>query len=196
MTTSAVFTRSANICRPRSCLRLRVTPFLFALSRTKKCESRSARSESPRRAGSPAGGSILMTSAPSQPSSSVQLGPASYCVRSRMRMPSSALLMIADLLCRVRREADGGGARLVVRDDVDHRRLARGPRALKRRADVVGLLHVLSVGAHGHGHLVPAGIAQVAAGLVSIRIGGPAAVVADDHQHGNVVPDGAVDLVA
>ena len=43
-----------------------MTPFLFALSRTKKCESRSARSESPRRAGSPVGGSILMTSAPSQ----------------------------------------------------------------------------------------------------------------------------------
>src|SRR5262245_12951663 len=147
ITTSAPLTSSVKISRPRGCFRLRVTAFLFAFRSTKKCESRSGRSESPRRAGSPVGGSILMTSAPSQASSSVQLGPASYCVRSRMRMPSSALGIDDGLLCRVRREAHRRGARLEVGDDVDDRRLARRQRALERRADLVGLLHVLAVGA-------------------------------------------------
>ncbi len=50
-------------------------------------------SESAVRPGSPVGGSILMTSAPSHASICVQLGPASYCVRSRTRIPSSALGM-------------------------------------------------------------------------------------------------------
>src|SRR5262249_8401783 len=61
-----------------------------AFSRQKNTESMSGRSPMPRRAGSPPGGSILMTSAPSHARVSVQLGPASYWVRSRTRIPSSA----------------------------------------------------------------------------------------------------------
>src|SRR5262245_13023750 len=78
---------------PRSDFRLSVRAFLLAFSRRKKYESRSARSERPRRAGSPVGGSILITSAPSHASISVQLGPASYWVRSSTLIPSSAFAM-------------------------------------------------------------------------------------------------------
>ena len=75
-------------------LRLRVTPSLLRFIMQKKTESMSGRSLSPWRAGSPPGGSILMTSAPSHASVSVQLGPASYWVRSRTRIPSSAFAIV------------------------------------------------------------------------------------------------------
>src|SRR5215467_15940220 len=75
--------------------------FLFMFRRQKNEESASGRSAAPpipRRAGSPAGGSTLITSAPSHPSVSQQLGPASYCVRSSTRIPSSALAIVIVLL--------------------------------------------------------------------------------------------------
>src|SRR5439155_20733503 len=95
--TSAVLTSSANIFRPRSDFRLSVMLFLFMFRRQKNEESASGRSRAPpipRRAGSPEGGSILITSAPSHPSVSQQLGPASYCVRSSTRIPSSAFAIL------------------------------------------------------------------------------------------------------
>ena len=81
------------MARPRACLRLRVTLFLFALRKRKPQLSTPGRSESARRLGSPPIGSTLMTSAPSQARVWVQEGPASYCVRSMIRMPSSAFAM-------------------------------------------------------------------------------------------------------
>ncbi len=96
-TTSAVLTRSRNIARPRSDFRLRVTPFLHELSSRKNHASSPRLSDSAVRPGSPVGGSILMTSAPSHASIWVQLGPASYWVRSRTRIPSRALAMVEGL---------------------------------------------------------------------------------------------------
>src|SRR5437762_11354873 len=92
-TTSAVFTIASNIARPRGALRLSVTPFLFEFSSRKNQASSPFLSESARRPASPPGGSILMTSAPSHASICVLLGPASYCVRSSTRIPSSAFGM-------------------------------------------------------------------------------------------------------
>src|SRR5205823_10879310 len=92
-TTSAVFAISRNISRPRSDLRLSVTPLLLEFRRRKNHESSPRLSERAVRPCSPTGVSILMTSAPSHPSICVQLGPASYWVRSSTRIPSSALLI-------------------------------------------------------------------------------------------------------
>src|SRR2546422_1391036 len=90
-TTSAVFTMASNIARPRVAFRFSVTPFLLEFSSRKNQASSPFLSERARRPASPPGGSILMTSAPSQASICVLLGPASYCVRSRTRIPSRAL---------------------------------------------------------------------------------------------------------
>ncbi len=95
--TSARLTISLNISQPCFDLRLSVTPFLHEFSSRKNHESSPRLSDSAVRPGSPAGDSILMTSAPSHPSICVQLGPASYCVRSRTRIPSSALGIVAGL---------------------------------------------------------------------------------------------------
>src|SRR3989442_2112273 len=89
-TTSAPFTISSNIARPRGDFRFRVTPFLQEFSSRRKHASSSRLSESAVRPGSPAGGSFLITSAPSHASICVQAGPASYWVRSRTRIPLSA----------------------------------------------------------------------------------------------------------
>src|SRR5499426_3932126 len=120
-TTSAVFAISSNIARPRGLLRFSVTAFLHEFNRRKNHASSPRLSESAVRPGSPVGGSILITSAPSHASIWVQLGPASYWVRSRTRIPSRALGMsLPPRLRGVRREAHGLGARLVVGDHVDH----------------------------------------------------------------------------
>src|SRR5438876_475836 len=92
-TTSPRSTIRSKRARPRSAFRSSVTLRLLALSKRKNHASVSGRSESARRPGSPPGGSILMTSAPSHPSICAQLGPASYCVRSSTTIPSSALAM-------------------------------------------------------------------------------------------------------
>src|SRR6267378_4414245 len=155
-TTSAVFTRSSKIARPRADFRFSVTPFLPEFRSRKNHASSPRLSESAVRPGSPAGGSILMTSAPSHASIWVADGPASYWVRSRTRIPASAWAMVeASLPLRgVGGEADGLRPRLGVGDDVDHRRLARGERTLERGADVVRLLHVLAVRAQLLSHPV------------------------------------------
>src|SRR5688572_23511469 len=91
--TSAVVTRRSNIARPRGDFRLSVTPFLPELSSRKNHASSPRWSESAVRPGSPAGGSILTTSAPSHASIWVHDGPASYCVRSSTRIPASAFMV-------------------------------------------------------------------------------------------------------
>src|SRR5881396_2982237 len=215
-TTSARPTIRSKMARPRSVFRSSVTLFLLALRRRKNQASRSARSDSARRPGSPPGGSILMTSAPSQASISVQLGPASYCVRSNTTIPSSAFPMSPPLsrareaaplrgwpergtarlrqLRRVGREADRLRARLEIGHDVDDRGLARGPGPLERRPDLVGLLDELAVSAEILRDLVVARVAEVAPRLAPLRVGRPAAVVADDDDDGNPVADRRVDL--
>src|SRR3984893_9573523 len=198
--TSAVLTMSRNMARPRSDLRFRVTPFLPELSRRKNHASSPRLSESAVRPGSPVGGSILMTSAPSHASIWVADGPASYWVRSRTRIPASAWAMVeASLPLRgVGGEADGLRPRLGVGDDVDQRGLARGARELERGADVVRLLHVLAVRAELLGHPVVARVAEVAPGLRQgpgpRGVRGPAAVVADHHHHRDLVAHRGVDL--
>src|SRR5215831_2533896 len=145
-TTSDCFTSSSNMARPRGDFRLSVTPFLQEFSRRKNHASSPRLSLSAVRPGSPVGGSILITSAPSHASIWVQLGPASYWVRSRTRVPSRALGMgLPPRLRGVGREAHGLCARLVVGDHVDHRGLARGPCPLERGTDVVRLLHEFAV---------------------------------------------------
>src|SRR2546427_4453376 len=91
MRTSAPPAIRARMARPSAALRSSVTLFLLPFSSRKNQASRSGRSDSARRPGSPPGGSILMTSAPSHASIWAQLGPASYCVRSSTTIPSSAL---------------------------------------------------------------------------------------------------------
>src|SRR5499426_1405805 len=185
-TTSDCFTSSSNMARPRGDLRLRVTPFLQEFSRRKNHASSPRLSESAVRPGSPVGGSILITSAPSHASIWVQLGPASYWVRSRTRIPSRALGMsLPPRLRGVRREAHGLGARLVVGDHVDHGGLAGRGGALERGANVVRLLHEFAVRAQVLRELVVPRVAEVAARLGQRarprRIRGPPAVVADHH---------------
>src|ERR1700732_3826168 len=48
-------------------------------------------------------------------------------------------------------------------------------RALQCRADVLRVLDVFAVATEPFGHLVVAGVAEVAAGLVALRVGGPRA---------------------
>src|SRR4029434_4204808 len=146
-TTSACFTRSWKSSRPRGDLRLSVTPFFPEFSRRKNQASSPRLSESAVRPGSPSGGSILMTSAPSHASIWVQEGPASYCVRSSTRIPSRALDMAGLRAVRVvRGETHRLRPRLRVRDHVDHRGLAGGEGALERGAGVARLLPELTVG--------------------------------------------------
>src|SRR5262245_62175574 len=95
MRTSARSTIFLRIARPSGALRSSVIAFLLLFSIKKNQASSSVFSDTMRRPGSPPGGSILMTSAPSQPSIWAQLGPASYCVRSNTTVPSSALAMSA-----------------------------------------------------------------------------------------------------
>src|SRR5271170_2527085 len=87
--TSAFFSSSFTISRPRGDLRLRVTDFLLALNWWKYQGSSSGWPGRSRRPGSPVFGfSILTTSAPSQASASVHDGPASTWVKSTTRTPA------------------------------------------------------------------------------------------------------------
>src|SRR5712691_7083415 len=197
-TTSAFLAISRKSARPRSDLRLRVTPFLFELRSRKNQASSPRLSESALRPGSPVGGSILMTSAPSHASIWVALGPASYCVRSRTRIPSRALGIGCRLLGRVRREPHSGRPRLVVGHHVAHGRLPGGIRALQGRPDLVWLLDQLTVRAQLHGHTVIARAAEIPAGLGQGQrprgVGRPSPVVRDDDDDGDTMPHRRVDL--
>src|SRR5260370_32379560 len=87
--TSAFFSSSLTISRPRGDFKLRVTDFLLALNWWKYQGSSSGCPGRNLRPGSPVFGfSILTTSAPSQASASVHEGPASNCVKSTTRTPS------------------------------------------------------------------------------------------------------------
>src|SRR6478752_5448587 len=89
------------------------------------------------------GRSTLITSAPSQASSCVHVGPDCTCVKSRMRTPSSALLMLCSNL--LRQGAFGveiaDVAALAARRRVDHSVDQRGPARVHRR--VHGLLQLV-----------------------------------------------------
>src|SRR5689334_12397064 len=89
-TTSARSTMFKKSARPSACLRSIVTLRLLALKTRKNIASSPGTSGRLRRDCSPPGGSILMTSAPSQPRNWVHVVPASNWVRSRIRMPLSA----------------------------------------------------------------------------------------------------------
>src|SRR5215469_8380689 len=94
-------------------------------------------------------------------------------------------------------EAHGCGAGAVVGLDVDkadHALLDLLPGALQGRADGLGLFDIFGVAAQGLGHLVVARVAEIAAGLVALRVGGPAAVEADDAQERQFVAYRGVEL--
>src|SRR5438874_8219380 len=86
---------------------------------------------------------------------------------------------------RVVGELDGAGAGAVVGFDVDEGDAAVVDLflgAFEGRADVFRVLDVFAVAAEALGHLVVAGVAEVATGLVALGVGGPAAVQADDDE--------------
>src|SRR5215470_17230948 len=94
-------------------------------------------------------------------------------------------------------EADGRGTGMVVGLDVDkadHALLDLLPGALQGRAAVLGFFDIFGVAAQGLGHLVIARVAEVAARLVALGIGGPAAVEADDAEERQFVPYRGVEL--
>src|SRR5713101_6986922 len=234
MRTSARSTIRVRSPRPSGALRSSVTLFLLPFSIRKNQASRSGRSDSARRPGSPPGGSILMTSAPSHASIWAQLGPASYCVRSSTTIPSSALAIrftwgastgppsphrsetprlnrgaprarfivmgprrppkLPAMLGGVGRETDRRGAGLVIGLDIDHGRLAGRIGPLERRSNLVRLLDELAVPAEVLGDLVVASIAEIASGLVLLRVRGPASVVADHDEDGDPVAHRRVEL--
>src|SRR6186713_671009 len=92
------------------------------------------------------GRSTLMTSAPNQASSCVQVGPDCTCVKSRMRTPSSALDILCS--CLLRQRALGveiaDVATLAARRRIDHRVDQRGLTGVHRRID--GALQLVRCG--------------------------------------------------
>src|SRR3954453_20483000 len=105
--------------------------------------------------------STLITSAPNHGSSWVQVGPDWTCVKSRMRTPSSALVMSLSLLLlgcgRVQaRDAAALGAGGLVDDGVDECRLARGERCIEALPELVGRRRVDTDAAERLHHLVVA----------------------------------------
>src|ERR1700751_2353894 len=91
--------------------------------------------------------STLMTSAPSQASNCVQVGPDCTCVKSRIRTPSSALPMAC---CSLVHGLVLGTGRVFARidPDVDNRRAPglrhRFARALERGGDLRRIAHLLA----------------------------------------------------
>src|SRR6266566_1979986 len=108
------------------------------------------------------------------------------------------------------REAYGRGAGAIVGLDVDQRDHALVDLflgALEGRADLLRLLDIFAIGAEALRHDVVARVAEVAARLVALRVGGPAAVQADDAEQRQfmahrrvelhrVLPEGAVAMQA
>jgi hypothetical protein len=87
-------------------------------------------------------------------------------------------------------ESHSAGAGSVVGLDVDERDQAAIDLplgAVQSRADFVGALDIFAAAAERSGHLVEARIAEIAAGLVALRVGGSAAVEADHHEDRNIV---------
>ena len=76
-------------------------------------------------------------------------------------------------------KAHGRGAGAVVGldvDEADHALLDLASGTLPGRSDVLGLFDILGVTAERLGHLVVARVAEIAAGLIALRVRGPTAV--------------------
>src|ERR1700730_2293360 len=138
--------------------------------------------------------SILMTFAPSHASSWVQVGPDCTCVKSRMRTPSSALL-IRDFPPRslVHRLVLGAGSVLARIDpDVDDRGAARLAHRLagahEGGRDLRGIAHFLAVATEHFRELAARhGAQQGADAAALLAVLGDLAVA--DLVHGRVVAD-------
>src|SRR2546423_6194573 len=124
--------------------------------------------------------STLMTSAPNQASSCVQVGPDCTWVKSRMRTPSNALLMSLELLMMrmgcgslvhgLRHRA--GRVDLGIDPDVDHRRpaglLHRLAGALQGAGDLRRVAHFLAVAAEHLGELAVGNVAEQVADVAAL----------------------------
>src|SRR5579863_2340270 len=150
--TSQRLTSLSRMSFPPSLLVSIVIERLLWLSIVKYRLSTSGISRNCSRVTSPAPGrSTLMTSAPSQASSCVQVGPDCTCVKSRIRTPSSALPMpLSEHLSLVHRLVLG--ARRVfarIDPDVDHCRAAQSLHrlacALQRRGYLRRVAHFLAI---------------------------------------------------
>src|SRR6478609_7823779 len=123
--TSADSTRRRRTSLPSGFFRFSVTdrlPAFWARNEAPMClPLRSASAPSWRARSPPSGTSILTTSAPSNASWYAQNGPASTLVRSRTRMPASALLMGSSFPC---------GASSAPHERIGHLEIGRDPDAL------------------------------------------------------------------
>src|SRR4051794_33427756 len=95
------------------------------------------------------------------------------------------------------REAHGRGPGAIVCLYVDQRAhslvyLLLCP--LQGRPDVLRFLDIFAVGAEALRHDVVTRVAEIAAGLVALRIGGPAAIEADHDEQRQLVPDRGIEL--
>src|SRR5688500_360975 len=104
-----------------------------------------------------------MTSAPIQASSWLHVGPAWTCVMSRMRTPSSAFIVSLPLLFLPRGRIQAGyaatfGARGLIDDGVDERRLARAHRFFHGLAQFGRRRGMGADAAEGFDQLVVAGV--------------------------------------
>src|SRR3954452_24518735 len=105
--TSQVWIRRVSTSLPFGCLVSSVIERLLWFSMVKYRLSTSGISRNCPRVMSPIPGrSTLITSAPNHARSCVQVGPDCTCVKSRMRTPSSALLIVCLLVLFVRRGFD------------------------------------------------------------------------------------------
>src|SRR5919106_2308072 len=198
--TSQAWISLANSSRPFSFFVSSVIERLFPFSIVKYRLSTPGRSRSWTRVMSPLGRSTLITSAPNQASSWVQVGPDCTWVMSRIRMPSSAFMTPSR-----RKRGPPAGALFVhglrlgagrvlvgIDPDVDHRRLTAGEdlvaRAPERRADLARLRHLLAVAAQHLGELAERHVAELVADVAALL-----AVLGElaeaDLVHGRVVAD-------
>src|SRR5579864_24147 len=118
--------------------------------------------------------STLITSAPNQASSCVQVGPDCTCVKSRMRTPSSALAIRASRPCLLVHRLVLGARRVLARIDPDVddsrtlqalHRLARPPQG---RGDLCGVVHFLAIPAQHLGELAKGDIAEEVADVAAL----------------------------
>src|SRR5690348_9885389 len=117
------------------------------------------------------GRSILITSAPNQARSWVQVGPDCTWVKSRMRTPSSALPIVSTSLVH---GLSFGPRRVFPRVDpnIDNRRspalLDRLARPSERRGDLGGIAHFLPITAEHLGKFAERHVAQQIADIAAL----------------------------
>src|ERR1700733_13576655 len=166
--TSQCFTSFSSTFLPCSVFVSSVTDRLLWFSMVKYRLSASGTSRSCSRVTSPLPAfSTLITSAPNQAKSCVQVGPDCTCVKSRMRTPSNALPMLElHSECLFVHRLILGSRRIFARihPDVDHRRAPqlahRFARPLQGRRDLRGVAHFLAVAAEHFGEFAERDIAQ------------------------------------